>query len=548
MTATVRSYVTGTNWNSTVLFDKLEQAFADVGYLAQDDRGLAGWFTAATPTTIPGQASRRYLANPVSCSLFGAVSPSWVITRGNTGAVESVSAVGTGSGFMGRGYQIGTWSVSGTTVTVTTRLHGLTGTRRIYVNPSSVPAVLGGFQDALVLNENQIAFTISGSTGGTTSGSINIYAFAGSYQRINDVVTVTSPDHDLIDGSFVYATVVTGSLAGGLIGPITVVDSDVFSFPSVGATTSGSMQLRHTIKIDGSSIGGNTGTDDVYIAADQVGGICGSSTKFSWRGTTTGSQPYAMWKMRPDSSKKLGSQYVRLTWGSSSFLSPATFATWNPQTETTGSAGAETCGRDDTSLNAINSGTTSSLTIVSYQSELDPDFVVFTFTQANILRSIMIFHKFKPIASAPYTLDDLAHGSYTLITTGNDLTFSTFVSTSSITAERLYVSNANPQSSLYVTTTQIASTANSGSTTASRIFANQIFPTTINFGPLVNKIPINPLMIPSFYTMPDDFGIINVGAAVLSNNDTITVSPSEVYTVIRASYTTDKVAFVCRTT
>jgi hypothetical protein len=553
MAATVRNYTTGTNWSSTTFFDRLEQAFADVGFLGQDDRGLSDWSLAGSPPTVPSASGKLYLATPSECSLDGAISPSWAISRNGAGALldSGVAAVTTGSNFRGRGYHAGSWSSSGTTVTVTAKAHGLSGTRRIYVD-SGPPAIMTGFRDAVVLNENQLAYTITGTTGGTTSGSISFTAFAGTYERLNDIVTVTSPGHDLVNGSFVTATVLSGTLLGGLtlLGPVTIVSPDVFTFPSTGGSTTGVATLRHTIKINGGQLGGTDGAD-TYISVQRAGGLCGSSTTFSWRGTYN-SFPYVMWKMKTDSSKKLGQQYMKITYAQSSYLQPIHYATFNPQNETFGSATSITKGWDDAyySINSVNDGNVNSVTITTYQSALDPDFVVFVFRQANTFRSAIIFHKFKPIASAPYTLDQLAHGSYTSIPRyQTNLVFQTQTQSSVITAERLYISRQSPSTTNSgLITTYEGGSGNFTDYTYTRAFINQVFPTSEAFGPLVNKLPINVLMVPSFYTMPDEFGIIPVSSYSVIDNDIITVSPSEIYTVIRVGTEIDKVAFVCRTT
>ena len=77
-----------------------------------------------------------------------------------------------------------------------------------------------------------------------------------------------------------------------------------------------------------------------------------------------------------------------------------------------------------------------------------------------------------------------------------------------------------------------------------------------NYGAVIKGIPLNTKLVPCPYYMPDDFALIQFDYAspdaLIQMWDTITVSGSEVYTVITASYNqtnrTRGVAFCARTT
>lgn len=75
------------------------------------------------------------------------------------------------------------------------------------------------------------------------------------------------------------------------------------------------------------------------------------------------------------------------------------------------------------------------------------------------------------------------------------------------------------------------------STDLSKIGANG------NFNAVIKGIPINSLLVPCPYYLPDDFVLINFDyatpAANIQQGDTITISGSEVYTVITGSYNQD---------
>ena len=85
---------------------------------------------------------------------------------------------------------------------------------------------------------------------------------------------------------------------------------------------------------------------------------------------------------------------------------------------------------------------------------------------------------------------------------------------------------------------------------------NSQSPDSLNYNAIVKGIPLCTNLIPSPYYLPDDFVFISFDYNAPGQNiqqwDTITVSGSEVYTVIDASYDqttrTNGIAFCARTT
>jgi len=81
-------------------------------------------------------------------------------------------------------------------------------------------------------------------------------------------------------------------------------------------------------------------------------------------------------------------------------------------------------------------------------------------------------------------------------------------------------------------------------------------PDSLNYNAVVKGIPLSTNLIPSPYYLPDDFVFISFDYNAPNQNiqqwDTITVSGSEVYTVIDAAYNqttrTNGIAFCARTT
>ena len=84
----------------------------------------------------------------------------------------------------------------------------------------------------------------------------------------------------------------------------------------------------------------------------------------------------------------------------------------------------------------------------------------------------------------------------------------------------------------------------------------EVLDDSTNYNAIIKGLPINVTMVPCPYYLPDDFGIVTVDYATPSANiqqgDTITVSGSEVWTVITGSYNQDTrtrgILFVARTT
>jgi hypothetical protein len=68
----------------------------------------------------------------------------------------------------------------------------------------------------------------------------------------------------------------------------------------------------------------------------------------------------------------------------------------------------------------------------------------------------------------------------------------------------------------------------------------QILDSSANYNAVIKGIPINAMLAPCPYYIPDDFVLIDFDYAIPSTNiqqgDTVTISGSEVYTVITGSY------------
>lgn len=230
-----------------------------------------------------------------------------------------------------------------------------------------------------------------------------------------------------------------------------------------------------------------------------------------------------------------------------------------------------------------------------YRSDIDPNFAVFSYRQPTLssvkLRDntfgTFIIHDF---TTSLWDYDDVFLGGVTTITPSTDetnpfLEFRTYCSgnmqqsTGGEVTKRcaeygftqgsgngtaaykstFYVSNSYPRNSsdtyprtgLYVRNNDVTSHRGRGGDNSITGMS-----TTSNYNAVIKGIPINAQFVPIPYYMPDEFVLIDFDYAIPSANilqgDTITISGSEVYTVITGSYNqttrTRGILFCARTT
>jgi hypothetical protein len=217
-----------------------------------------------------------------------------------------------------------------------------------------------------------------------------------------------------------------------------------------------------------------------------------------------------------------------------------------------------------------------------YRSGIDPNFAVFAYKQPTLSSTdlsdnnfqVFFFHNFTtPI----WDLDYLYLGGATFITPDTNpssspgITFNTYLhpdavpgygkrsaewgyssSGSSIYKTSVYESSSYPNSVIDETTLYYRTAANSlggQSVTTDTLNSNTFY------NAVIKGIPLSTQMMPIPYYLPDDFVLIdfqiNTPSVNVQQGDTITISGSEVYTVITGSYnqttTTRGIAFCART-
>jgi hypothetical protein len=226
----------------------------------------------------------------------------------------------------------------------------------------------------------------------------------------------------------------------------------------------------------------------------------------------------------------------------------------------------------------VANSTSYQLDLNLYRSGIDPNFAVFAYKHPTLSSAILsdnnyavfFFHNFTtPI----WDLDYLFLGGMTRISpeTGNTgipkITFTTHLaastnqkrsaewgyssSGSSTIKSTQYESSIYPQSSIDEISfyTRTAGNSTGGDSNSETLNSNTFY------NAVIKGIPLSAQMAPCPYYLPDDFVLIdfqiNTPSVNVQQGDTITISGSEVYTVITASYnqttTTRGMAFCART-
>jgi len=217
-------------------------------------------------------------------------------------------------------------------------------------------------------------------------------------------------------------------------------------------------------------------------------------------------------------------------------------------------------------------GNTYALKLSIFKSGLDPNFAVFSFSQPTLSSTILSENTFSTFFLHDFTtniwdLNELFLGGVTFInpTTGNTVTptlefrswiggstFYSFGAYSSVRCAEFGYIQTNNSSGTSLNSPYIITSYSSNAYKHSK---PDIYPriyyrnntlddvpvgSNSNFNAVIKGIPLNAQMVPCPYYLPDDFVLIDFDyatpAANIQQGDTITISGSEVYTVITGSY------------
>jgi hypothetical protein len=356
----------------------------------------------------------------------------------------------------------------------------------------------------------------------------------------------------------------------------------------------------------GGSANGATGIGLTVLVAGGASPVGYGSTTTFFDSEISGTYPWGMVRHQIDPNKKFGTTYRGVQANSTtsvSFGSGSGFHPWDTTNNAdrgnmynnrwAGTGYFDVFYYPGYSYNEVSTGTPNlggyaspggitvagstsyQLDLNLYRSGLDPNFAVFAYKHPTLSSTILsdnnygvfFFHNF---TTSIWDLDYLFLGGMTTISpdTGNTsapkITFNTYLQGSSYSQKRsaewgygssflkrtIYESSIYSQSSIdevsFYTRTANNSTGgeDSSQTLNSNTFHNAV----------IKGLPLCAQMAPCPYYLPDDFVMIdfqiNTPSANVQQGDTITISGSEVYTIITASYnqttTTRGIAFCAR--
>lgn len=368
--------------------------------------------------------------------------------------------------------------------------------------------------------------------------------------------------------------------------------------PGVGYTNG------EQIVISGDDIGGSSDT----LAATDITIVCGVDTTTDYGSTTTfydkdvtagANYPWGVLKYENESNKKFGYTYrgFQVTSNTNiSFTVGSDFHPWdndNPGNYTNyygnrfgGEIYFEAPVDPVTATNArlrynsshsfphtsfVFAKNTNSyqLDLNVFKSGLDPNFAVFSFKQPTLSSTNIHTNTSKAFFLHNYSttlwdLDEVFLSGLTFIdpatsvAEGNKtITFKTYPASESYEIKRSAEQGFLGSSYFYKQSVYGATILSGpGVNEASFYHRDDSESSITEFNAVIKGIPINLYYVPCPYYLPDDFVFIQFDTGIPSSNvqqgDTITVSASEVYTIITASYsqdtTTRGIAFCARTT
>lgn len=232
---------------------------------------------------------------------------------------------------------------------------------------------------------------------------------------------------------------------------------------------------------------------------------------------------------------------------------------------TGGSAAATSAAGAVLSTNIASSAFVST-TLKTRQSSLDTNFATFSFFEGNNNRNPFFISKYNT-AIQPWSLDDVfLGGAYEIVqsplynTSDVSLLFRTRMNPPKRMAEAGY-GNYNIVAAAAFTNTVFRSNTGNRMIAAPVALYDNVALYSRQYGdiqtsvgttyPIYKTIPINPYYLPVPYYLPDDFILIELPWVNAAIGDTITVSGSEIYTIIQVATnqtTFTALAFAVRTT
>lgn len=334
----------------------------------------------------------------------------------------------------------------------------------------------------------------------------------------------------------------------------------------------------NTLTIPGAQIGGVTPADNITVTVSTISGAQGSTT--AWYDQEAGTNyTWGVSRTVVDATKKLGQSFYVFHIPAITAVSTAVqlHVKVGPGFQSNTNVINGTAGIDfvNSGPNATSSmfqmtiakTTQTPLRLISYQSSIDPNFVIFQFVELNINGSVyrQPFYLSKYVsASQPWSLDDyFLSGIYTITAVAASSTVDcaiqtgiSFTNTPRRAAEWGYMNGQAGGTRTLVEVYESAYGKRLNSTNVSSANTMVYLRTEYesnkvpNYNPIITGIPVCASMLPIPYVIPSDFGLTEVvDTNTISFGDRVTQGTSQ-WTVIQYANnltTNASLAFIAKT-
>lgn len=335
----------------------------------------------------------------------------------------------------------------------------------------------------------------------------------------------------------------------------------------------------NTITIAGADIGGTTPTDNVTVTVSTVSGAQGSTTTWFDKDTAN---PYT-WGVccvNNDENKKLGQTFYSFYIPANPTLNPSLYIRAGSGFQSTTNVFLGVSGLDWFSTaspvtttqqhfsQVISRSNSTPIRLVTFQSGIDPNFVVFQFSDiekyGDVYRDPFILSKYNS-ATQPWDLDDCFTGGIYSIgkinqTNTSDCQIFSTIALATLGKRQSEYGYTSPLQGTYANYRGLWGIYESNygkRVSGANAFAQGIYNRTIHDGnhdsleynPVITGIPICNLMIPVPYFMPTDFGITEVfGTNTIAHRDIIKVGSTTEWRILQYANNQEAITIAFTTT
>lgn len=538
MAVTVRRYQTPSNWTFVDLKPLLIQMMTEAGLASpnEEEGGAYSFNLQRSSGQVNTEPSKNYYIDTPTLRFAkpGAFIKGFYYGRNGAGDISYRAWQGVCGGFGTTGGHAVTVTFDGSaTATCFLNGHELTVGERFYNTTADAKMPVGFYTVASVVDRATFTVTLGASAAAGVSSITGWFGLVGSATRnASSVVTTTMPGHPFQVGDSVYIHNHVENPGGWWftheVRTVTAVTATTFTYTAGGGgvATQSCTIFAPYIVIPGTAIGGTSPTNDEIIGITSTRGKTKTGlpvtdrwpvgNNFNLAFTFNGTPDKRHGQVFCDIGLDTNNRWIRFNWNTRMLLN----GNW-------GSGISGVFGIHSWEIPYVSDLTFSDyvnpLQITTYQSDVDPNFVVIRFTQLNTTwNRSLIPPKWSFSPAAPFTADQKINAA-----------------TVSITGSRLIMRGAgdymNNAWGNYDDTNYRDESYNA---------ANGLYYDSGTYGPVIVGLPIYPHQYPPMYVYPPDFGWLVYRNSLLYD-DILQVSEFEEYEVINAS---SAGAFVARIT